>query len=361
VQPSDIVTEAAFERELAMVRSSAAGGAAGIFGPDSMTWRVDREAAIFLGAGRALLLQLAHPWVAAAIAEHSRTLPDPMGRFHRTFNLVFTMVFGTTDQAVAASRRLYRRHAEIEGILTESVGAFAAGSAYRANEVAALRWVHATLTETAVLAYQLVNPPLSTADRERYYAEARLVAALFGIPQTALPQSWASFAGYADRMLGSADLTVGDAARSVAAALFSGAGDPAAHSVLVSRPDRGAVAAAAARRVSPALWRARAARRRAGVGGASACLSAGPGPPAPCRTVPRGVRPPCRKHAAGRADAAPQPLLDRAQLDGGVTAVGADASFGPLGWRLAGDEHGAAGGGARSDRTNERIPRAGWD
>jgi uncharacterized protein (DUF2236 family) len=63
------------------------------------------HAAIFLGAGRALLLQLAH-WVAAAIAEHSRTLADPIGRFHRTFNITFTLVFGTLDEFLRAARHL---------------------------------------------------------------------------------------------------------------------------------------------------------------------------------------------------------------------------------------------------------------
>ena len=68
-----LVSEADLERDLDMVRAVEAGSAEGIFDPASITWRIDREAAIFLGAGRALLLQLAHPWVAAAIAEHSRT------------------------------------------------------------------------------------------------------------------------------------------------------------------------------------------------------------------------------------------------------------------------------------------------
>jgi uncharacterized protein (DUF2236 family) len=219
---SGIVTEADLEYQLTIVRSAAAGEAAGIFGPDSMIWRIDREAAVFLGAGRALLLQLAHPWVAAAIAQHSRSLTDPIGRFHRTFNIVFTMVFGTTDQAFAAARRLHRRHAGISGILTERAGTFAAGSSYKANDVAALCWVHATLTESALLAYQLVKPPLSMAARERYYAEMRLFAALFGIPQSALPHSWAEFAGYVDEMFGSDILAVNDAACRIAETLFAG-------------------------------------------------------------------------------------------------------------------------------------------
>src|SRR5437763_16982614 len=73
-----------------MVRARAPGGLEGIFGPASVIWLVDREAGIFLGAGRALLLRLAHPWVARAISEHSRTFAAPIGRFHRTFGAVFS-------------------------------------------------------------------------------------------------------------------------------------------------------------------------------------------------------------------------------------------------------------------------------
>jgi uncharacterized protein (DUF2236 family) len=219
-----VVTEADLERELMTVRSTAADEAAGIFGPASVIWRINRETAIFLAAGRALLLQLAHPWVAAAIDQHSRTLADPIGRFHRTFNLVFTMVFGTTSQALAASRGLHRRHSQIGGTLIESAGRFAAGSAYRANDVAALRWVHATLTDSAIVAYQLVHPPVSLEDRERCYAEFLQFAALFGLPKEALPANWTGFTEYVDMMVGSDILTASDVARRIAADLFSGAG-----------------------------------------------------------------------------------------------------------------------------------------
>ena len=132
-------------------------------------WRIDREAAIFLGAGRALLLQLAHPWIAAAIAQHSRSMTDPIGRFHRTFSVMFTMVFGTTEPGARGRPPPASPPCRISGTLVETAGAFAAGSRYGANDVAALRWVHATLIDTALLAYQLVNPPLSADDRERYW------------------------------------------------------------------------------------------------------------------------------------------------------------------------------------------------
>ena len=217
------LTAEAFERSLDIVRANAAGEREGIFGPASMMWRVDREAAIFLGAGRALTLQLAHPWVAAAIADQSRVFADPLGRFHRTFSVMFTMVFGTRDQAEAAARRLYQRHGAVAGVLPERAGPFATGSPYYANEVAALRWVHATLVETALLAHDLVLPPLTSEERERYWSEARLYASLFGIPPDSLAPDWKSFVAANEAMMESDILTVTSPARDIARHIFSGA------------------------------------------------------------------------------------------------------------------------------------------
>jgi uncharacterized protein (DUF2236 family) len=217
-----LVSPEDFERSLAIVRASAAGPREGVLGPASVTWRVNREAAIFLGAGRALLLQLAHPWVAAAIADHSRVFADPLGRFHRTFNVTFTMVFGSLEQALASSRRLYRRHTSVTGVLSEAAGSFPPASPYCANEVAALQWVHATLTETALLAHDLVLPQLADDERDRYWIEARLFAGLFGIPQSSQPADWKSFTAYTAAMATSDVLTVNSAARDIAGQIFSG-------------------------------------------------------------------------------------------------------------------------------------------
>jgi uncharacterized protein (DUF2236 family) len=217
-----MVSDADFERRLEELCARAAPGES-LFGPDSVTWQVNREAACFLGAGRALLLQLAHPWVAAGIAGQSQVFTDPLGRFHRTFNIVFTMVFGTSEQATSVARRLYRRHATVDGVLPEAVGAFTAGSRYCANEVNALRWVHATLADTALLAHDLLLPPLSEATRERYWAETRSRAALFGIPEDALAPDWAAFQIYLSAMVDSNVITVSPGARDIAQRIFSGA------------------------------------------------------------------------------------------------------------------------------------------
>lgn len=198
--------------------------AEGIFGVDSLTWRVSREAAVFLGAGRAALLQLAHPWVAAALDQHSTVMQRPIERFHNTFRVVFTMIFGTTEQAFRASRALYQLHTKITGDLPDAVAGYSRGSRYEALQVPALRWVYATLIESAVIAFDTVMPPLSSEERAEYYEESKVLAGLFGLPKESLPQDWSGFESYIAEMVASQALGVNDLARAMGKRIMSGAG-----------------------------------------------------------------------------------------------------------------------------------------
>jgi len=219
-----VVSALDLEGLLAELKKSSPDPHASIFGPDSISWKINRESALFLAAGRAALLQLAHPWVATAIAEHSTTLNDPVGRFHQTFRVMFTMVFGSVDQACAAAWRLHHRHQSIRGTLPETTAQFTQGTSYEANELSALCWVYATLVDSALLAYELVLPPLHDAEREQYYVESRFTAALFGIPREYLPQDWAGFCLYMKSALQSDMLGVSAATREMAHRLQDGAG-----------------------------------------------------------------------------------------------------------------------------------------
>ena len=212
------------ERLLGELKSSEAGAAGGLFGPDSVSWKVNREAGLFLAAGRATLLQLAHPWVATAIAKHSRTLHDPIGRFHQTFRVMFTLSFGSVAQAMAVARHLHLRHEGIYGTMPDTVGAFAMGSRYEANEIHALLWVYATLIDSSVMAYGLVLPALSPAKREQYYAESRTSATFFGIAPDIWPPGWREFEDYIESMYLSHTLAVSPVARRLAQEVLSGAG-----------------------------------------------------------------------------------------------------------------------------------------
>lgn len=215
------INEPDFEQWLEKALQRSVDPQAGIYGPDSMMWKVGRESISFLGAGRAVLLQLAHPWIANAIDQHSATRNDPLGRGRRTFINVFSMVFGNTRQVHAVASNVHRIHGYIKGTLPEESGAFAKDSYYQANTVDAMLWVHATLWDTQLRMYELVFLPLTTAEKEQYYQETKLFAHLFGIPETALPADWTAFQAYMQRMYDSPEITVRAKGREMGDMIFN--------------------------------------------------------------------------------------------------------------------------------------------
>ncbi len=146
----------------------------------------------------------------------------PIERFHNTFRIVYTMVFGTLEQALAAARHLYKLHTTIQGELPEQIAGWPRGARYQANEIAALRWVFSTLVESAVIAWECALGPMPHDERDRFYTESRLLAGLFGLADASLPQSWEEFAAYNQAMHGSDELGVSVYARTMAHYLLSG-------------------------------------------------------------------------------------------------------------------------------------------
>ncbi len=134
------------------------------------------------------------------------------------------MNFGSAPQAFAAARSLHQLHTRIRGELPSSVAGYTKGSSYAANYIPALRWVYATLVESAVLAYESVLPPLTAAERDAYYAESRMLASLFGLPTAALPADWGAFTAYIAAMCASDELGVDAQSRFMAQSLLKGAG-----------------------------------------------------------------------------------------------------------------------------------------
>jgi uncharacterized protein (DUF2236 family) len=192
-----------------------------LYGPRSLTWRVNREAALLLGGGRALLLQIAHPLVAAGVAAHSHFETEALQRLWRTLDLTLTMVFGSATEAVAAVRQVERVHARVHGRLAESVGPFRRGTRYDANDPALLHWVHATLVDSGLLAYERFVARLSSAERAAFYEESTISARLFGIPAAMIPATFSEFRTYMRDMLGGPTLAVGPDSRAIASALLS--------------------------------------------------------------------------------------------------------------------------------------------
>jgi uncharacterized protein (DUF2236 family) len=212
--------EASLERARAIAEAAHADPRAGIHGPGSTVWRLERESIVFAGGGRASLLQLAHPPVAYAIEQHSTTREDVVGRFRRTFELVFAIAFGEREHAMAAARRVHEIHRRIVGTIPISVGAYRAGARYHANDVESLRWVYATLVDTVICVTELVRGRLSRERRDAYVRGSHQFARMFGIPEELLPADHPAFVAYVDGMLASGAVVVAPPAREMAAFLL---------------------------------------------------------------------------------------------------------------------------------------------
>lgn len=209
VPVSQWVTRELLEERLASLQENLADPVVGLFGPESMMWRVGRcYLPAVLGSGRALLLQIAHPWVTQGIDHHSSTRRDPIGRARGTFTNVLSMTLGSLPHALSVARALHTRHDKVQGTLDRAAGGFQAGDSYRANEVNALVWVHATLWDSLMHMYELIVERVTDQERERYYRETKLFAHLFGIPESALPPDWRTFQSYNERMYTSDQLAV---------------------------------------------------------------------------------------------------------------------------------------------------------
>jgi uncharacterized protein (DUF2236 family) len=193
---------------------------AGIFGPASMTWHLGRHTSLFWGSWRAVLLQLAHPWVANAVCQHSHFMEDPLGRFHRTFSTMFKMTFGDLDTALTTARGLHAMHTRIKGRIACPAGRFKTGTHYQANEAHALFWVQATLIDTTVRVFEQTVRPLKAEEKARYYEESKRMLCLFGIPEDLVPPDWYQFQAYNRDMWASDTLSVCDSARTSADYLF---------------------------------------------------------------------------------------------------------------------------------------------
>ena len=189
--------------------SAAVRNAAGLFGPDSVAWRVDREVIVLAGGSCALLMQAAHPVVAAGVDEHSTYATDPFGRLQRTLTSSFDVVFGTRSRADAAIRRVNAIHAAVRGQLPD-------GAAYSASDPEALLWVHATLVDTALRIYTRFVGPLSTHEQRRYLLEAAEVAERLGVPPVDLPTDVRELRDWMAEMVETERVRVTPAARRIA-------------------------------------------------------------------------------------------------------------------------------------------------
>jgi len=177
----------------------------GLFDESSITRRINRENILLLGGGRALLMQLAHPKVAAGVDEHSDFRTHPIRRLRRTIRMTMAIVFGDRDTALAAARGVNQAHARVQG------------AGYRALDPDLLLWVYATLADTALVTYEVFVKRLLPRERDEFHQEFKLLGELLGIPPDAFPNTVRDFDEYMEQMVSSGPVRVDARARELAA------------------------------------------------------------------------------------------------------------------------------------------------
>jgi uncharacterized protein (DUF2236 family) len=177
---------------------------AGLYGPSSVAWRLNREATLLLGAGpRALLMQIAHPLVAEGVDQHSDFRADPWRRLRGTLRSYLTIVYGTTTTARAEIRRLNELHRSVGGPVRDAVARTVSGAdGYSARDPVLSLWVHATLVDATIVAHDAWIRSLGRDERARFYAETRPIGRAFGIPDEILPADLDGFEEYIAAQLG---------------------------------------------------------------------------------------------------------------------------------------------------------------
>lgn len=196
-------------------------------GDPSIARRINAERIVLLGWGRAILLQLAHPLIAAGVHDHSgfrSTTWAAVTRLYHTVHAMLALTFGTDEEREQALGGIRQIHHRVHGQLKATAGRFAAGTPYSAEDPDLVLWVHATLLESVPMAYEKFVGPLTITERDTYCGEAAPIAVALLARSHEVPRTWAETRAYLDRMYGSGDLVVSGQARELARAVLSPAG-----------------------------------------------------------------------------------------------------------------------------------------
>jgi uncharacterized protein (DUF2236 family) len=189
----------------------------------SLAARVNAERIVLLGWSRAILLQVAHPLVAAGVAEHSSFRQGRFAaayRLHHTVRSMLSLTFGTEPEREATLALIKGIHRRVNGVLAHDAGIFRAGTRYSAEDPALLLWVHATLLESIPLVYERVIAPLTSEERDTYCREAAPLVQALGAPSGA-PVTWEELRDYFARTYASGAIVVTHQAREIAARVLS--------------------------------------------------------------------------------------------------------------------------------------------
>jgi uncharacterized protein (DUF2236 family) len=180
-------------------------------GPGSVTWTINREVIVLAGWGRAILLQLGHPAIAAALGAHSSFRTGVLSRLRRirsTVGAMLSITFGGTEDMIAAAARINTIHDHVRG------------DGYSAHDPELQRWVHATLLDSVPSVYERLVGALSSEQRDQYCLESAMMEPLLGLPAGSLPRDRAQLDAYMRSVFAGGTLEVTETSRALARAVL---------------------------------------------------------------------------------------------------------------------------------------------
>lgn len=192
----------------------------GLYTPTDKVWQINRELLVMLAGSRALLLELAHPLIAAGVAHHSDFRQRPLKRLISTIRSMFYLTFGNDEVAQIVLRHIHHCHRLVNGQLRQPAGSLAAGTPYAASDPALRLWVFATLVDSILVVHDQLVHPLSLDEKAVYYDESRRMARALSIPNRILPTTYQQFCDYVNIMQTDGTLVVSEDARAVLDSLF---------------------------------------------------------------------------------------------------------------------------------------------
>ncbi|SHN33241.1 oxygenase MpaB family protein [Cryptosporangium aurantiacum] len=152
----------------------------GLYGPESVTWRIHSDPSLAVGGLRALLLQALHPVAMAGVSANSGYRDDPWGRLQRTTEYVAITTFGTAGAAEEAASKIRRLHRRLTAVDPDS------GEVYPVDDPSLLLWVHCCEVDSFLSTARRAGVRLSDADADRYVAEQVRQARLIGLTPDAI-------------------------------------------------------------------------------------------------------------------------------------------------------------------------------
>jgi uncharacterized protein (DUF2236 family) len=206
--------------------------------PGAISRRINAERLVLLGWSRAILLQFAHPLIAAGVYDHSTFRANPWAavqRLRQTVRAMLALTFGRETDADRAIERIRAIHRRVHGRLAHPVGPFPAGTPYSAEDPALVLWVHATLIESVPLFYELLVGTLGESEHDAYCRDAASVAVALGAAADDVPRSRRALTDYLERVYSSGQIVVGPQARELAAGVIAPFGMLAAPATVLTR------------------------------------------------------------------------------------------------------------------------------